>query len=43
VPDQQQETVEKAPEGSPGYEAPIVEDLDSADGPAVTAAGLTKT
>jgi len=36
-----QEQSEGTPDEATSYEAPLVEDLESADGPAVTAAGLT--
>ncbi len=39
--DRQHEQSDATPEGVETYEAPVVEDLESADGPAVTAAGST--
>jgi len=34
---------ETTPADAPAYEPPVVEDLDTVDGPAVTAAGVTKS
>jgi hypothetical protein len=37
----EQDTQNVAPDDATPYEAPIVEDLETVDGPAVTAAGLS--
>lgn len=42
MPDHQHDTKETNPDDGPSYEAPVVEDLETVDGPAVTAAGKTK-
>ena len=39
--DRQHEQSEVTPESVETYEAPVVEDIESVDGPAVTAAGST--
>lgn len=42
MPEHQQDSEETVPEQAAGYEAPVVEDLDDVDGPAVTAAGSSQ-
>jgi hypothetical protein len=42
MPDQPQGADESGQDDAPDYEAPVVEDLETIDGPAVTAAGTTR-
>jgi hypothetical protein len=39
----ERESVDNDTESPSPYEAPLIEDLESSDGPAVTAAGVTKS
>ena len=40
--EEDRESADQSPENASPYEAPVVEELETSDGPAVTAAGKSK-